>query len=93
MHDLRIIEDHDIVNWLKDARFLSEFPFLQAHANSIAGKRTCCGGIAKTLNFHSIKQSLMALPAERRSRLKQMLDAQQCRFSFIQDGKVGRYTF
>lgn len=92
MTPLLVIEDRDIFNWLSDARFLNEFPFLKIYAD-VKNAKKCCGAQRRAVDFNAIKQSIANLPAERRGRLKEMLGAAQGRFHYLLDGKMIRYTF
>lgn len=94
---LMILEDQIITSMASNPTFVNEFPFLKSVATAGKAKPGCtpCQQRANSRIrvYSSVKQSLVSMGAERKARLKKMLNAEKVRVRIASNGKVVDYTF
>lgn len=100
-HQLKVLEDRDILAMARDTRFTQRFPFLkQALTSAVKQPAACgtCGGSRRVVqknirNLNDIKTILAKLPREKKSLLKAMLDTKEGRIVYQDGSKAKQLTF
>lgn len=94
---LLLVEDAVLFSMAGNPNFVREFPFLSGLKSLSKAKPGCntCGRAAsqRVSLINGIKSTLVSLGAERKQRLKKMLNTQQVRIRLAQGGRVMVYTF
>lgn len=95
-HKLLIIDEAVLAAMTSNPNFTKEFSFLAPIAK--AEKASGCGKCNKRASrraivTNGIKLAIVSMGAERKKRLKQLLNADQVRVRVAQNGKVKEYTF
>lgn len=100
MVDLVVIEDSTILTMLNDARFTSEIPCLQNKVEIFRQGNTPCGECARKRQARqrqemaALKACLANLSAEKKTALKQLLNAKKVRVVYANpEGDVVQLTF
>jgi len=97
-HALLIIDEGVLTGMAGNPNFVKEFPFLRQLAKAQAKKVGGCGRCNRSAQrrvsqINGIKQSLVTMGAERKQRLKKMLNAEKVRIRVANGGRVSEYTF
>lgn len=81
-----VLENAKILALAGDVRFTSEFPFLNQVKAAAGAKKSGCSACAERARQRAVsaaveaaKSAIAALPADRKRRLKEMLNAPQVR--------------
>ena len=95
---LLLLEEAVILNLAGNPNFVKEYPFLASvlsAANAPAsGCSRCNRTAAKRINtVNGVKQSFLSMSAEKKQRLKNLLNAEKVRVRLVVAGKVMEYTF
>jgi hypothetical protein len=98
---LVILEESVILNLAANPNFVQEFPFLSSMLNNIptggttgSGCSRCNRTAARRINaINGVKQSFLSMGAEKKQRLKQLLNTEKIRLRLVAGGKVMEYTF
>lgn len=95
-----VIEDSVIVSMLGDTQFTDEIPCLQNQASLLKPASGGCGACARRRQeaqkqaLASIKTCLAGLAAEKKAKLKELLDTQQITLVFTSNtGQVSSIVF
>ena len=98
-HKLVLIQDSLLDSMAADVKFSRELPFLKGLLNlpRPATCRSCNRGQAQVVRqqtYASAKRTMAGLPAEKKRKLKELLNAKQIRIIFRNDGgKIIELTF
>ena len=97
-HKLLIIDEGVLLGMAGNPGFIKEFPFLKSLAKTHNQKSTGCGRCNRSAQrrvaqINGAKQSIVTMGAERKQRLKKMLNAEKVRVRVANAGKVSEYTF
>jgi hypothetical protein len=97
-HKLLIIDESVLLGMAGNPTFVKEFPFLKSLAQMHNKKSTGCGRCNRSAQrrvtqVNGVKQSIVTMGAERKQRLKKMLNAEKVRVRVANAGKVSEYTF
>lgn len=93
-HKLLILENSVLHSMAASPAFLKEFPFLASLKAANKTKTHCCQASPRiNAAIPSIKSALTALGAEKKKKLKQMLNAEKVRIRLQQGNRVIDHTF
>lgn len=96
-HKLLIIEESVLVAMAGNPNFTKEFTFLAPLAKATKASTGCgrCNRRAskRATLINGLKLSLVSMGAEKKKRLKQLLNADKVRIRVAQEGQVKEYTF
>lgn len=97
LHKLLILEEAALISMAANPNFIREFSFLKG-LQQLRKTRTGCGrcnkGAGKRVQLvNAAKTSVVSMGAEKKQRLKQLLNAEKVRVRVAAAGKVTEYTF
>jgi hypothetical protein len=97
-HKLLVLDEAVLVGMAGSPNFVKEFPFLSQLAKAHNKKATGCGRCNRSAQkrvaqISGVKQSIVNMGAERKQRLKKLLNAEKVRVRLAHGGKVSDYTF
>jgi hypothetical protein len=83
------LTDDVLMKMMHDPNFTTTFPFLATTIARATARKAGCGGCAKknrsrAVNFNLVRRQLAEMPAERKARLKQILDTKQIVIRYTQ---------
>jgi hypothetical protein len=95
LNKLLVIDEAVLVAMAGNPNFVSEFPFL---ANAFTAKKSGCGrcsraAAARVGQVNTVKNSIVSLGAEKKQKLKTLLNAEKVRIRVAHGNKVTDYTF
>jgi hypothetical protein len=96
---LLIIEESTLAALASNPTIVQEFPFLSGlNATPAAPKTGGCNKCSQKGNrriavVSGIKQSLIALGAEKKQKLKKLLNAEKVKIRVANNGRITEYTF
>lgn len=94
IHKLLILENSVLHSMAASPAFLKEFPFLASLKAASKTKSHCCPAAPKmNAAIPAIKSALTALGAEKKKKLKQMLNAEKVRIRLQNGNRVVDHTF
>lgn len=96
---LLIVEESTLVAMASNPNLVKEFPFLSGLNSTPATPKTGgCGRCSQKASrrisvVNGIKQSLIAMGAEKKQRLKKLLNTEKIKIRVASNGKITEYTF
>ena len=96
---LMVIEESTLVSMASNPNIVKEFPFLSGLNTTPATPKTGgCGRCNQKASrrisvVNGIKQSLIAMGAEKKQKLKKLLNAEKVKIRVANNGRITEYTF
>lgn len=95
---LLIIEESTLVSLAGNPTIVKEFPFLSGLNSTPAVAKSSCGRCNQQASrrvsaVNGVKQSLIALGAEKKQQLKKLLNAEKVKIRVANNGRITEYTF